>query len=63
MVQAVTLRPLTVEDMLRTRVSPCEIWDGQRSTETGSSPSSSVHTVNVISPWLTILIYHLGDEE
>jgi hypothetical protein len=62
MAQAVSRRPLTAEARVRARVSICGIC-GQRGTGTGFSPNISVFPVNIILPWLSILIYHLGDEQ
>jgi hypothetical protein len=42
MVQAVSRRPLTVEDRVRSWVSPYGICGGQSGTETGFSPNTSV---------------------
>jgi hypothetical protein len=54
--QAVSRRPLTAEARFR----PCGICGGQSGTGTGYYPSSSVFLVNIIPPWLSILMYHLG---
>jgi hypothetical protein len=42
MAQAVSRRPLTAEDRVRVRLSPCDIYGGHRCTGTGFSPTSSV---------------------
>jgi hypothetical protein len=42
MTQAVSRRPLTAEDRVRSRVSPCGICGGQRGTGTDFSPITSV---------------------
>jgi hypothetical protein len=60
--QTVSRRLLTAEDRVRTR-SPRGICGGQSGAGTGSSPNSLVYPVNIIPPWLSILIYHLGDEK
>jgi hypothetical protein len=57
--QAVSRRPLTAEAW----ASPCGICGGQSRIEISISPSSSVSPVNIIPPWLSILIYHLGYEQ
>jgi hypothetical protein len=44
-------------------VSPRGICGGQSGTGTGFSPNSSVFPVNIIPPWLSTLIWHLGDEQ
>jgi hypothetical protein len=53
-------QPLITKALVCDWVSPCGICGGQSGTGTGFSPSSS--TVNIIPPWLYILIYHLGNE-
>jgi predicted small secreted protein len=60
MAQAVSRRPLTAETRVRTRVSPCGISDGQSGTGTGFSPSSSLSSVTIIPPLLSVLINHAG---
>jgi hypothetical protein len=42
MAQAVSLRPLTAEARVRSRVSPCGICGGQSGTGTGFSSSTSI---------------------
>jgi hypothetical protein len=42
MAQAVSRRPLTAKDQVRSQVSPCEISGGQSCSGTGFSPSTSV---------------------
>jgi hypothetical protein len=51
------------EAWIRDWVSPTGIYGGQRVTETSFSLSSSVFPVNIIPPWVAILIYHLVDEQ
>jgi hypothetical protein len=63
MAQAVSRRHLTAEASVRARVSPCGICGGQSGAGTGLSPSSSVFPVKIIPPYLSILMYHLGDEQ
>ena len=41
MAQAVSRRPLTAEEQVRSRVSPCRICGGQSGTGTDFSPSTS----------------------
>jgi hypothetical protein len=62
-VQTVSLRPFTVETLVRTRDIPCGICGGQHGTGTSFSMSYSGFPVNIIPPSLSILIYHLGDEQ
>jgi hypothetical protein len=63
MAQAVSRRPLTTEAQVRARVSPCGICVGQRGTGKGFCPSCSVSSVNIIPSWLSIIIYHLENEQ
>jgi hypothetical protein len=59
MAHAVSRRPTTAEIWVHARVSPHRICDGNIGT-VGFSRSSSVSPVNVIPPWLSMVIYHLG---
>jgi hypothetical protein len=52
-----------VSQALRAQVSPCLICGEQSGTGIGLSPSSSGSPVNVIPPWLCILLCRLGDEQ
>jgi hypothetical protein len=52
---------LTAKARVRVQVNPCRICDGQSGTGRGFSPMFS--PVNVITPWLSMLIYHLEDEQ
>jgi hypothetical protein len=52
-----------VQNYAEAQVSQCGIRGGQSGTETRISPSSSFSPVNIIPPWLSILMYHLGDEQ
>jgi hypothetical protein len=63
MAQAVRHRPLTAEDRIRARINPCGFYGGQSGSGTGFSPISSVSSVNIIPPWFSMLIYHLGGEQ
>jgi hypothetical protein len=60
--QTVSRRLLTAEDRVRTR-SPRGICGGQSGAGTCSSPNSLVSPVSIIPPRLSILIYHLEDEQ
>jgi hypothetical protein len=60
MAQAVSRRPVIAEARVCARLSPCGIFGGKSGTGTGFSPSSSVFSVSIIPPWLSILTYHLG---
>jgi hypothetical protein len=48
MPQAVSPQPLTAEALLRTRVSPCMIYEGQRHTGSGFPPTSSVSPLSIL---------------
>jgi hypothetical protein len=61
MARAVSHRLFTAEARFRARVSPCGICGGQSGTGTGFYLSSSAYHVNIIQPWLYILVYQLGD--
>jgi hypothetical protein len=61
MVQVVSRRPLTTETQVRARMSRIWIRVEQNGTGTDISPSSSVFPVNIIPPWISILVYHRGD--
>jgi hypothetical protein len=61
--QAVSRPPLAAEAWVHARVSPCGMCGGQSGIGTGLSPSSSVFPVNIIPPWLSIVVYHLGDKQ
>jgi hypothetical protein len=63
MAQAVSRRPLTEEARVRARVSARGICGGQSGTGTDFSPTFSVFLVNIIPPWLSMLIRHLEDEQ
>jgi hypothetical protein len=63
MAQTVSCQPLTTEARVHPHINPCGICGGQSSTGTGFSTSSSVFPVNIIPPWLSILICHLRDEQ
>jgi hypothetical protein len=56
-------RPPTTETSVHSRVSPYGIGGGQSGTRAGFPLSSLVFPVNIIPPWLFILIYHLEDEQ
>jgi hypothetical protein len=54
-----TPRPLTTEAQVRDVFSPCGICVALSEV----SLSSSVYTINIIPPRISILIYYLGDEQ
>jgi hypothetical protein len=60
MSQAVSRLPLTAEDRVRARVRSCGICGGQSGGGTGFLRFSPV---SGIAPWLSVMIYHLGDEQ
>jgi hypothetical protein len=62
MVLAVSCRLLISKAPVRTRVRICGICDGQSGNGPGFSPSHTVYPVAIIPPWLTILVFYLGDE-
>jgi hypothetical protein len=51
---------LTAEPRLRARVSPRRNCCGEN--DTGTHFSQRFSPVSIIPPWLSILIYHLGDK-
>lgn len=55
--QAVSHRPLTEEAWVHAWVSPCGFCGGQCGIGTGFSPSCLVFPVNIITAWLSMLIY------
>jgi hypothetical protein len=61
-VQAVSRRPLTAETSVQIRVSLLSIFNVQSGTWTGFSPNYSHFPVNIIPSCLSILKYHLEDE-
>jgi hypothetical protein len=61
MAQAVSRRPLIAEARVRFCVSPRWICGGQSGTGTGLFPSLSVSPVIIFPPWISILMYCLGD--
>jgi hypothetical protein len=50
MAVAVSRRPFTAEDLVRSQVSPCEMCGGQSGTGTSFSPGTSVSPVSIIPP-------------
>jgi hypothetical protein len=63
MAQAVSFQPVTAESRVRARVNPCGICGGQSGNGTGFSQSSSAFPVNIFPSRLSILVYHLRDEQ
>jgi hypothetical protein len=61
MAQAVSCRPLNAGSRARILVSQCGTCGGKSCTNTGSTPSSSFSSFNIILPRLSTLIYHQGD--
>jgi hypothetical protein len=61
--QAVSRRLLTTEARVRAQGNPCGICGEQSGTATGFSKSPFVFLVNIIPPWLSVLMYDLGDEQ
>jgi hypothetical protein len=52
---------LTAEGRVRARVIPCGIC-GQSGTGEVSLRVIRISPVDIVPPWLSILMYHLGDE-
>jgi len=63
MAQIVNHQPLTTEARVHAQVSPRGICAAKSGSGTGFSLTCSVFAVNTIPPWLSILIYHLGNEQ
>jgi hypothetical protein len=61
MVQVVSRQPLIAEVRIRFQVIPCKICGGQSGTETVLR-LLRLSPVNIISLWLSIIIYHWGEE-
>jgi hypothetical protein len=61
--QAVSRRPLTAEARVLTRVTLYGICCGDIGTETGFFRVLRFFPVSIIPPWLSILIFHEGDEQ
>jgi hypothetical protein len=61
--QAISRRPLTAETRVHARVSSCGICGGQIVTGTGFLRVLRFSLVNVIPPWLSRIVYHLGHEQ
>jgi hypothetical protein len=63
MAQVASCWPLTTEALVSAYISPCGICGEHSGTGTDFSLSSSVSPVNIIPPWLSIVIHHLGDKQ
>jgi hypothetical protein len=63
MAQAVSRRPLTAEGRVLTLVRPCGICGGQSGTGILFPRVFQFLPANIIPPWLSMLLYHLGDEQ
>jgi hypothetical protein len=63
MAQAVSHRPLIVEARIRARVSQCGICGGQAALGQVFFRVLRFSAVGIISPCLSVLIYHLVDEQ
>jgi hypothetical protein len=59
MVQVVSHQPVTSEAWVHAQVSPCGICGGSALGQI----FFRFFPVSIISPWLCIIIYHLGDEQ
>jgi hypothetical protein len=63
MVQVVSCRPLTAEARVFARVSACGICSGKTGSLKGFIGLLQFSPVSIVSPWLSIIIYHMGNEE
>jgi hypothetical protein len=61
--QAVSFWPLTVETWLHVWVSPYGICGGKVALGQVFLQVLQFSPISIIPPWLSILIYHLGDEQ
>jgi hypothetical protein len=63
MAQLVSCQTLTAEAWVCDQVSPCGVSGGQRVMEQVILRVLTFSPVNIIPPWLSIRMYHLGDNQ